>query len=161
MLGRGKEPRYYKGMKTLKIALGLVAFLLTAGAIVALGRDRLPQTSKIDIKINSCEYDVAGDLKVKKDQNMALTVSSVQGGEVHLHGYDLKKTLIPGQSETFNFRAVQSGVFDFEQHGCDGHILLVVLNSDGSEPNIKEHQEEDEKSKNSESKEAETEPHQD
>lgn len=131
-------------MKILKPLLALAGFAAVIWLFVAIGGDRLPKTNRIRVEIAGCKYKADGNLAVQKDQNVSLTVVSDRAGEFHIHGYDLLKGLSPNRPETFNFRAVQPGVFDMEHHDCQpNHIMLVVLNEDGSEPNIEQHDEEE------------------
>lgn len=127
-------------MKTLKLTLALVGFIAAAGLAAVLGADKLPKTQRISITVRNCEYEVDGAMTVKKGQNVSLTATSEEGGEFHIHGYELKKSLADGQKATFNFRAVQSGIFDVEMHDCEEHVMLTVLNEDGTEPSIPAHE---------------------
>lgn len=148
-------------MKFLKLIGGIVLFGAVVAAIILAVSDRLPKTHVVSIEIKNCQFTNSGELKVQKDQNMALNIKSDKAGEIHVHGYELKKTAEAGKSVDFNFRAVQSGIFDIEHHGCpDYHVQLTVLNDDGSEPKREEHEQEEHKEPEPKTHEEE-EPHQD
>jgi hypothetical protein len=129
-------------MKT-KLIVSIVAFAALTATVVIATRGSLPETSRIRVEVKDCKYTVEGSLKVEKDQNVSLAAVSDIAGEFHIHGYDLLKEVKPGEEVVFNFRAVQSGVFDIGHHSCDNddHPMLLVLNEDGSEPDVKAHEE--------------------
>lgn len=127
-------------MKASRLALGLVGFVAAAAGIGYLAKSRIPQTKAINLIIKNCQFAHDQELKIAKDQNVSLRVTSDQVGEFKIQGYDLTRSLQSGQNESFNFRAVRSGIFDLELGGCSQHALLVVLNEDGSEASIQEHE---------------------
>lgn len=47
---------------------------------------------------------------------MVLKVTSEVTDEMHLHGYDLSKDLVPGQEAVLEFTADQVGKFELELH---------------------------------------------
>lgn len=55
-----------------------------------------------------------GRLEVSIGQSVTLRVTSDTADEVHLHGYDLKATVAPGQPAEITFDATIPGVFEIE-----------------------------------------------
>ena len=55
-------------------------------------------------------------LKVKKGDHVRITVSVDAPQEVHLHGYDIEKTVQPGTPGVWDFTATFEGIFDMESH---------------------------------------------
>jgi hypothetical protein len=55
-----------------------------------------------------------GRLKVGVGESVALTVTSNQADEVHVHGYDLTAPVGPGQPAAITFDATIPGVFEIE-----------------------------------------------
>jgi uncharacterized cupredoxin-like copper-binding protein len=53
-------------------------------------------------------------LNVMQNQNVMVHVTSDREEELHLHGYDLKVELHPGQRASLVFTATQSGRFEYE-----------------------------------------------
>ena len=51
-----------------------------------------------------------------------LTVSGDVSDEVHLHGYDLRADVAPGQDATIEFDATIPGVFEIELEGTGALI---------------------------------------
>lgn len=67
--------------------------------------------------IDAAGGQVTGDtgrLKVSVGQSVTLRVTSDTADEVHLHGYDLKATVAPGQPAEITFDATIPGVFEIE-----------------------------------------------
>jgi len=64
-------------------------------------------------------------VKIKRGQSVALTITSDQADEVHIHGYDLTKKLTPEKPTTFTFDADLPGSWEVELH--DAHKVLVRL----------------------------------
>ena len=56
------------------------------------------------------------DIKVKKGEHVRIVVSSDAHDDFHLHGYDIEKTVEPGQPAQFNFIANIEGIFEIESH---------------------------------------------
>jgi hypothetical protein len=62
---------------------------------------------------------------VKKGKMVKIVVRTDAGRQVHLHGYDIEKTVVAGKPVVFLFRAKIAGRFDLELHHPD--ILLAEL----------------------------------
>ena len=74
-------------------------------------------TAVFDIRINSGE--LAGDediLRIKKNENVSLNFFSDRGITVHLHGYNIEKTVFPGEDQTMEFKANATGRFVITSH---------------------------------------------
>jgi hypothetical protein len=93
-----------------------------------------PGTSTTRIQIQGGQV-VGGPktIEVTTDEQVRIVVSSDQGDELHLHGYDITKEVAPGGSVTFNFEADLEGVFELESHvaedaGQDPLVAKLVVN---------------------------------
>jgi plastocyanin len=63
--------------------------------------------------------EVAGgpaDITVTKGDEVRIVVSSDAPDDIHLHGYDIEKSVAPGQPATFKFTADVEGIFEMESH---------------------------------------------
>ena len=60
-----------------------------------------------------------GDIKVKKGDQVTIVVSADAPDDVHLHGYDIEKSVAPGQPATFTFSAEIEGIFEMESHKAE------------------------------------------
>ena len=60
-----------------------------------------------------------GDIKVKKGDQVTIVVSADAPDDVHLHGYDIEKSVGPGQPATFEFTADIEGIFEMESHKAE------------------------------------------
>ena len=56
------------------------------------------------------------NIKVTKGEHVRLVVSSDARDDIHLHGYDIEKSVAPGQPAQFNFTANIEGIFEIESH---------------------------------------------
>jgi molybdopterin-binding protein len=67
----------------------------------------------------------SGRVQVAKGTSVTLVVTSDAADEVHLHGYDIEKELVPGKPTTVQFTATLTGVFEVELHKAS--VVLVHL----------------------------------
>ncbi|WP_113702866.1 hypothetical protein [Nonomuraea lactucae] len=66
-----------------------------------------------------------GWLEVRRGQTVSITVTSDVADELHVHGYDRRAPLRPGEPVTVRFAADLTGVFEVETHG--GKLVLTQL----------------------------------
>lgn len=64
---------------------------------------------------------------VKQNAQVTLRVTSDVAGELHVHTYDLRADLVPGQSSDLTFLAKVPGVFDVELEGRSGKVLELEV----------------------------------
>jgi hypothetical protein len=72
---------------------------------------------------------IAGDvttIKVQQGEAVELNWSADRRTTVHLHGYDIEATIIPGQTKVMAFQARATGRFPIESHG-GRHVVLLYL----------------------------------
>jgi hypothetical protein len=65
--------------------------------------------------------------KVKQGSQVTLRVSSDVADELHVHSYDLKLDLKPGQSADLTFLAKIAGVFEVELEGRGTKVLELEV----------------------------------
>jgi hypothetical protein len=68
-----------------------------------------------------------GRIPVKLNSPVTIQVTSDTADEVHLHGYDIEKELVPGKPTTISFVANQSGIFEVELHKANVVILHIQV----------------------------------
>jgi hypothetical protein len=85
-----------------------------------------------DIKIEGRK--VVGGVKivrVRRGEQVSLRWTADETVTVHLHGYDIEKTVKPGETAVMSFRAHATGRFPVETHGFADkkgkHIVLLYL----------------------------------
>jgi plastocyanin len=74
-----------------------------------------PATTKINIRGG----EVAGgpaETPAKNGDTVVIVVSSDAPDDIHLHGYDIEKSVEPGKPATFKFKANLEGKFEIESH---------------------------------------------
>ena len=64
-------------------------------------------------------------LNFKQGETVRFRVRNDEAEEVHIHGYDIKKELEPGKTETVSFKATITGIFEIELEGSG--TLLAQL----------------------------------
>jgi hypothetical protein len=95
-------------------AAQVVASVTHPGAPVSPG---LPPSGaqKFELRIENRKLVAGGPvLKARQGDAVEIRVVSDQAEELHLHGYNLKLELQPGQPATLAFSADRSGRFDYE-----------------------------------------------
>jgi hypothetical protein len=68
-----------------------------------------------------------GRITVAAGTPVTLVVTSDVPDQVHLHGYDIEKDLVPAKPTTLSFVADVPGVFDVELHEADIVILHLQV----------------------------------
>jgi hypothetical protein len=68
-----------------------------------------------------------GRVPVKVNTRVTIQIASDTADEVHLHGYDIEKELVPGKPTTLSFVADQTGIFEVELHKADVVILHLQV----------------------------------
>ena len=65
-------------------------------------------------------------ITVSKDDVARIEVASDAPDEIHLHGYDVTKSVAPGKPARFRIDANIEGVFEIEAHDL-GHLVIGTL----------------------------------
>ena len=68
-----------------------------------------------------------GRIPVTVNSHVTIQVTSDTADEVHLHGYDIEKELVPGKATTLSFVADQTGIFELELHKANVVILHLQV----------------------------------
>ena len=99
------------------IAVKLVAVLvvLSLPLMLAVCGGGGPREHSFDIQIqNGKPVGGTTTFRVKQNDTLTFNVSSDTAGELHLHGYDLEREMVPGQSVTLTLTANATGRFLIE-----------------------------------------------
>lgn len=67
-------------------------------------------------------------LTVRKGDRVRFTVTADQPEEVHVHGYDVTKSVGPAAPARFDFPAEIEGIFEVELEGAGAQILSLTVN---------------------------------
>ena len=65
--------------------------------------------------------------KLKRDDEVTLTVVSDRADELHVHGYDLQLKLEPNQAQTVKFVAKRTGRFNIELHKSGAELGVLEI----------------------------------
>ena len=60
-------------------------------------------------------------IRVKQGDEVKLNLTADQTTEIHLHGYDIEKTISPGRVVVMEFQAKVAGRFPVTVHGSHSH----------------------------------------
>jgi uncharacterized cupredoxin-like copper-binding protein len=72
----------------------------------------------------------AGPLKTvrtRKAAHVEIVATSSQAEELHLHGYDIKLQLKPGETQSLRVHATRSGRFELETHSTHKAVLILEV----------------------------------
>lgn len=98
----------------------LALLLLAAGAVAATAppAPAAPAKPLVVTMVVGTKGVVGGSkrIAVKKGRRVVLVVRSALGGEVHVHGYDVKRSVRPGGTVRLAFRCGLVGRFEVEMH---------------------------------------------
>lgn len=92
-------------------AFAAAAVVAAAGCGSSSAPDNLTATVTVE---NAKPKGGVQELKVKKNGEVHLTVTSDTADEIHVHGYDLTKDVEKGGTVTFDFPAKLDGRFEIE-----------------------------------------------
>jgi Cu/Zn superoxide dismutase len=67
-------------------------------------------------------------LEFESGKRARFAIASDTEQEIHVHGYDIEKTIPAGGRATFSFKAKAQGIFEIESHTTEQHVgnLKVV-----------------------------------
>ena len=66
-------------------------------------------------------------IEVTKGDHVQIVVSADAEDDIHLHGYDIEKTVEPGKPARFAFDATIEGQFEMESHTAEDAGLEPVV----------------------------------
>ena len=88
--------------------------------------ERESTTATIDVKGGDPDGG-SQDVKVKKNDQVEITVTSDQEIPVHFHGYDIEKDASPGKPAVFKLKAENEGVYEIEIESTETKIAEVTV----------------------------------
>ncbi len=114
----------------MKNLIGLAAFVVAIGCtLVPLASSAVAKPAAVKvITITVTKGRPVGGIKrpsVKKNTVVRFVVKTDRGKEVHLHGYDIERTVVKGKPVVMQFKAKLAGRFELELHDPDA--LLAQL----------------------------------
>jgi len=104
-------------------ALATSLCLALAVSFSAAARQGSVEAAETIVRVVVADGNVA-TLRVKKNQNVRLEVSTGRSDELHLHGYDLTAHSTRSQPAVFRFKAIHTGRFAIVTHGHASKGLL-------------------------------------
>ena len=97
----------------------------SGGSSVGAGSGK---TVSIDVTIaNGKISPEPGAVEAKKGDHIDLKVTSDKADAVHVHGYDIEKPLVAGQTTEIQFDATQQGRFEVETHESGKTLFQLIV----------------------------------
>ena len=85
-----------------------------------------PQPATVDVRDGKPAGGVK-TLQFSSGESARIDLTSNRPGEIHLHGYDLEKTLQPGKTTVVRFKADIEGIFELEDHDSGQELARVQV----------------------------------
>jgi hypothetical protein len=111
--------------RALVSAIALVAFAVPAAAVA-----RPAAVKPVVITVTAVNGRPAGGIQrptVKKGKTVRLVVKANVGKQVHLHGYNIERSVVKGKPTVIQFVAKVPGRFDLELHGPDALLAQLTV----------------------------------
>ena len=103
------------------IVLGGLFFLLRPDTRAAGPRERT-----FDVSIEGGEMNPA-EISVNEGDTVTLHISSDERMELHVHGYDLERSVGPGPAADAQFEADLTGRFEIEDHETERELGVLQV----------------------------------
>ena len=113
-----------------RVVRTVAAVTLSLGCAIAPWLPLSAAAEDIKVTLEAKNGKAAGEIKVvrlKRDDQVTLSIVSDRADEVHLHGYDLKLKLEPNQPGTLQFAAKRTGRFTIELHKGGAEIGVLEI----------------------------------
>lgn len=85
-----------------------------------------PQDRTFDISIEGGEMSPR-EISVNKGDSVMLHISSDERMEVHVHGYDVERSVGPGETARLHFKADLTGRFEIEDHETEEELGVLEV----------------------------------
>ncbi len=122
----GISDRHRGGRRLLAAAVTTVTAYVLAAATGFAG-DPAEKVFELNIVADAIP-GATTPLRVDESDHITLIWTADRPTDVHLHGYDIKATVEPGQTATMSLTANATGRFPITAHGADGgHLTLQYL----------------------------------
>jgi FtsP/CotA-like multicopper oxidase with cupredoxin domain len=111
--------------RVLRLIVAAWLAAVTFAASPSAAQSEKPQ--RFDVQIANGR--VADDLKtirVKRNDNVEINFTADRRTVLHLHGYDIERTVDVGKPQTMSFTARATGRFPVETHGGRHNVILHV-----------------------------------
>ncbi len=107
-------------IKRMRLApLPVGAAILATLLVAACGGGGEPENLVIPVTVEHEKLEPE-TLKVKHNDMVTLRIETDEPGEFHLHGYDIREDVVPGETTDFVFEASAEGRFKIAFHPTSG-----------------------------------------
>ena len=116
-----------------------IAFFILLGLFIVMRPDppasnSAPEPGSAADRRSNVTFDLAlregtmapDEVQVEEGDHLTLRLTSEEPLQVHIHGYDLQRELVPGKPVTLSFEADLTGRFEIEDHESE-EVLGVLL----------------------------------
>ena len=117
------------GLKVALLAAAVVAALVLLVVLRPGGGEDNSADQVARAEITVTDGDVSGPerVEIEQGQGVVLVVESDVADEVHVHGYDLLRSVSPGEPARLEFRAEMAGRFEVELHEQELPLTELVV----------------------------------
>src|SRR5918999_3167734 len=117
------------GLKVALLAAAVVAALVLLVVIrPGEGDDsQADEVARAEITVTDGEVSGPERVEIEQGQEVLLVVESDVSDEVHIHGYDLLRSVAPGAPARLEFRAEMAGRFEVELHEQELPLTELVV----------------------------------
>ena len=100
----------------------VVAFLIAGGALIYINQSHGGANVTINLTVSGANKMTPDDPSAHLNDEVTISITSDQTGEVHLHGYDIAFDCTAGQVTSHTFKADKSGQFEMEWESTSTHL---------------------------------------
>ena len=97
-------------------AVVVVAFVLVAGFVIYSNTAHGGKNVTLSATVTHADTMKPSELDAHQNDVVTINITSDTTGEVHLHGYDIEKQVMPGEVTEMSFTARATGRFTVEPH---------------------------------------------
>jgi hypothetical protein len=117
------------GLKVALLAAAVVAALVLLVVIrPGEGDDsQADEVARAEITVTDGEVSGPERVEIEQGQDVVLVVESDAADEVHVHGYDLLRSVAPGEPARLEFQAEMAGRFEMELHEQELPLTELVV----------------------------------
>ena len=113
--------------RTAFVAVIVALFLVAGGILIYANQSHGGQNVTISVTVTGADKMSPSTLNAHLNDEVTISITSDQTGEVHLHGYDIAFDCTAGQATSHTFKADKSGQFDVEWESTSTPLGQLVV----------------------------------
>ena len=108
----------------------VAALVVAAGCALAPAGVAAADEKKVTISLSAKAGKPVGGVqvyKLKRDDDVTLTVVADRADQLHVHGYEIERELVADQPQTVKFIAKRTGRFSVELHKSGATLAILEI----------------------------------